>query len=52
MKYKDLHCKYCQSKNFISLNTYKHLGFWKSMDTLKDKLDFEEIWKKNPPWSK
>ena len=24
MKYKDLHCKYCQSKNFISLNTYKH----------------------------
>ena len=34
------------------LNTYKHLGFWKSMDTLKDKLDFEEIWKLNPPWKK
>ena len=26
MKYKDLHCKYCQSKNFISLNTYKHFA--------------------------
>ncbi len=32
------------------LNTYKHLGFWKSMDSLKDKLDLEDIWKKNPPW--
>ena len=26
MKYKDLHCKYCQSKNFVSLNTYKHFA--------------------------
>lgn len=34
------------------LNAYKHLGFWKSMDSLKDKLDLEDIWKKDPPWVK
>ena len=33
------------------LFAYKHDGFWKSLDTLKDKNDFEElIKKKNTPW--
>jgi len=26
------------------LGCYKHYGFWKPMDTLKDKLDLEELW--------
>jgi glucose-1-phosphate cytidylyltransferase len=33
------------------LYTYKHKGFWKPMDTLKDKLDLNEMWNKgNAPW--
>ncbi len=34
------------------LLSYKHKGFWKCMDTLRDKLEFEEIYKKNPIWLK
>lgn len=26
------------------LNAYKHAGFWKPMDTLKDKLELNELW--------
>jgi glucose-1-phosphate cytidylyltransferase len=30
---------------------YKHEGFWRPMDTLKDKMDLEESWNKNDaPW--
>ena len=29
---------------------YKHGGFWKCMDTFKDNLEFEELWKGNAPW--
>ena len=33
------------------LFAYKHDGFWKSLDTLKDKNDFIEMIKKNKqPW--
>jgi len=33
------------------LNAYKHTGFWKCMDTLRDKIDLEELWEKgNPSW--
>ena len=33
------------------LNAYKHTRFWKCMDTLRDKIDLEELWEKgNPPW--
>jgi len=33
------------------LYTYKHEGFWKPMDTLKDKLDLNEMWQKGKaPW--
>ena len=33
------------------LNAYKHGGFWRPMDTLKDKLDLNELWSKgNAPW--
>ncbi|MBD3637576.1 MAG: glucose-1-phosphate cytidylyltransferase [Crocinitomicaceae bacterium] len=29
---------------------YKHHGFWKCMDTLRDKVDLEKLWNTNPPW--
>lgn len=33
------------------LHAYKHNGFWKPMDTLKDKTTLEAIWEKgNAPW--
>ena len=32
------------------LCAYRHNGFWSPMDTLRDKLNLENIWKKNPPW--
>ena len=34
------------------LISFKHKGFWKCMDTLRDKLEFEEIFKSNPKWIK
>ena len=33
------------------LHAYKHDGFWRPMDTLRDKLDLEEYWASyNAPW--
>ena len=33
------------------LNAYKHSGFWRPMDTLRDKLDLEDMWESNKaPW--
>ena len=33
------------------LYAFKHNGFWKSLDTLKDKNDFNNLYKKNKnPW--
>ena len=33
------------------LNAYKHTGFWKPMDTLRDKIYLEDLWKrKKAPW--
>lgn len=29
---------------------YKHAGFWKSMDILRDKVELEEMWNMNPKW--
>lgn len=29
------------------MNAYKHSGFWRPMDTLKDKHDLNEMWDKN-----
>lgn len=29
---------------------YRHEGFWQCMDTLRDKIKLEELWKKNPAW--
>jgi glucose-1-phosphate cytidylyltransferase len=37
--------------NTQNLCAYKHLGFWQSMDTLREKKILERLWsKKNPPW--
>jgi len=34
-----------------NLFAYKHRGFWKPMDMLRDKLQLEELWlKKEAPW--
>ncbi len=39
------------SKNGM-VKCYKHMGFWKCMDTLKDKNDLEEMWNKgDAPWT-
>lgn len=33
------------------LTAHKHFGFWKCMDTLKDKIELNKLWKKNQaPW--
>ena len=33
------------------LSSYKHKGFWKCMDTIKDKNELNKLWKKNKsPW--
>lgn len=31
---------------------YKHHGFWKCMDTLREKEELEEMWQNNPIWKK
>ncbi|MFH1848041.1 MAG: glucose-1-phosphate cytidylyltransferase [Candidatus Omnitrophota bacterium] len=33
------------------LNAYKHTGFWKCMDVLRDKIELNELWKSGrAPW--
>lgn len=33
------------------LAAYRHLGFWKCMDALRDKIELENLWQKNnAPW--
>lgn len=32
------------------LFTFKHHGFWKCMDTVRDKQGLEKLWENNPPW--
>ena len=32
------------------LVTRKHNGFWKCMDTLRDREDLERLWSENPKW--
>jgi glucose-1-phosphate cytidylyltransferase len=35
------------------LQAYRHTGFWKCMDALRDKIELEEIWKNgNAPWKR
>jgi glucose-1-phosphate cytidylyltransferase len=29
---------------------YRHSGFWRSMDTIKDAIDLERIWQDGAPW--
>lgn len=40
-------------KNLIKnkqIKVFKHYGFWACMDTLKDKIELEKIYKANAPW--
>ena len=33
------------------LVAYKHKGFWKCMDAMRDKIELEQEWESgNPPW--
>lgn len=32
------------------LAAYKHTGFWKPLDTLRDKRELEDLWAKKAPW--
>ena len=32
------------------LFTYKHDGFWRCMDTLRDKKQLEDMWADSPAW--
>lgn len=32
------------------LGAYKHNGFWKCMDAMRDKVELEELWENNPQW--
>lgn len=33
------------------LSAYKHSGYWKCMDALRDKIELEDAWhSENPPW--
>ena len=32
------------------LMAFRHTGFWQPMDTLRDKILLEELWRTDPPW--
>ncbi|MCY7281434.1 MAG: glucose-1-phosphate cytidylyltransferase, partial [Sphingomonas bacterium] len=32
------------------LMAYRHTGFWQPMDTLRDKVHLEELWRTDAPW--
>ncbi|MBP8058848.1 MAG: glucose-1-phosphate cytidylyltransferase [Chloroflexi bacterium] len=34
------------------LMMYRHKGFWKSMNTMKDNITLEQIWQAGAPWKK
>jgi NDP-sugar pyrophosphorylase family protein len=36
---------------FKQLCSYKHYGYWQSMDTLRDKMELDKMWRRNKaPW--
>ena len=41
--------KLAKNKNLVA---FKHESFWQCMDTMKDKIYLEKIWKTKPPWKK
>ena len=32
------------------LMIYRHNGFWQSMNTMKDNMELEKIWREEAPW--
>lgn len=41
-----------QLANDNQLAAYKHLGFWKPMDALRDRIELEYLWKNNAVWKR
>lgn len=39
-----------QLANQHALMAYRHTGFWKAMDTLRDKVNLENLWQTTAPW--
>ncbi|WP_292759070.1 glucose-1-phosphate cytidylyltransferase [Methylophaga sp. UBA2689] len=39
-----------QLANQQTLMAYRHTGFWKAMDTLRDKVNLENLWQTTAPW--
>jgi glucose-1-phosphate cytidylyltransferase len=35
-----------------NLSAYQHHGFWQCMDTLRDKVHLESVWKEGAPWKR
>jgi glucose-1-phosphate cytidylyltransferase len=33
------------------LAPYRHAGFWRAMDTLRDRQQLEELWRDGAPWN-
>ena len=41
----------CRLAEEGELMSYQHRGFWQCMDTLREKLELEELWKSgHAPW--
>ena len=34
-------------RTIIQLVAFRHHGFWKCMDALRDKIELEDLWKNN-----
>jgi glucose-1-phosphate cytidylyltransferase len=32
------------------LMMYRHTGFWRSMDTFKEAIELDQIWRQQAPW--
>lgn len=44
---KDVLTKLAQNGQLMA---YRHVGFWQSMNTMKDNILLEELWQKGAPW--
>ena len=52
-KNKDQMLENAPMKKIVRTNkmyVFKHNGFWQCMDTLRDKMYLEKLWKNKPKW--